>query len=657
MEDFDRSRITRSLIREASAPTDLAQKIAEEVEERLAKLGTLYLTAPLIREFVNVVLIEKGLQEYRHKLTRLGLPVYDVTQLIEEAGRSNLNVETVQERAGASIMKEYTLLNVLPREIADAHLSGDIHISNEGTWVVKPYEVYHDTRVFLRDGVRFDPSGIPAFNFGPPKDMVEALSVTSLVFKICGSECSGEQMVDHFNVILAPYMRTSTRDQVKRSIRLFLLDLNRTPSQNGLPCKLTLGLDFHIPSHLGEAKVEGAAGENAPLRDFEDQARSLLDTILDVILETAEETPFLNPCLVFNVTSEDLRDSSSGSLMLKAHKLAAKGVQCAYANQTRRWQTYASYMASGTRLTADWLKDWELDTVRCGCLDSVTINMPRVAYDAKGNDGKFNEILSKRFALAADTLQIKHHTMEERFRQRLLPFLSQPVNGDLYFRLGNSTSAISFIGLDEAVRSHTGHRIGEDRNSASFALRLIKRVVSETAELGRKNGIRLTLSQTPADDASTRLAELDVEKYGWAVARTHGSRELPHYSDTVIVPLEEKIAVKDRLAIEAAFHPLTTGGHISTILLEEPEQAPEKLMASTKHICENSDLGYFAYNRDLSYCGNCHTTFGGVIAKCPKCASSGALIHYSRQTSRVKPFGWWPNAKRRSLPERVRYVI
>ena len=85
MEEFDRNKIVHALNREAGVPLDLAQKIAEETEERLQKLGTLYLTASLIREFVNSILVEKGLHEYRHSLSRLGIPVDDVTQLIKKA--------------------------------------------------------------------------------------------------------------------------------------------------------------------------------------------------------------------------------------------------------------------------------------------------------------------------------------------------------------------------------------------------------------------------------------------------------------------------------------------------------------------------------------------------------------------------------------------
>ena len=130
VEEFDRAKIVESLIREADVPIELAQRIARETEKRLQQFKTKYLTAPLIREIVNAVLVEKGLEEYRHKLTRLGLPVYDVTQLIERVGKEKLPAETILRRAGGKVLEEYTLLNVFPRDIADAYLSGYLHFEN-----------------------------------------------------------------------------------------------------------------------------------------------------------------------------------------------------------------------------------------------------------------------------------------------------------------------------------------------------------------------------------------------------------------------------------------------------------------------------------------------------------------------------------------------
>ena len=129
LEDFDANKIVDSLIKEAGMPVDSAQKIAKETERRLVKSKTKYLTAPLIREVVNAILIEKGLEEYRHKLTRLGLPVHDVTSFIEAKNKTSQGSASILEEAGRVVLKEYTLLNILPRDIADAHLSGLLHIN------------------------------------------------------------------------------------------------------------------------------------------------------------------------------------------------------------------------------------------------------------------------------------------------------------------------------------------------------------------------------------------------------------------------------------------------------------------------------------------------------------------------------------------------
>ena len=60
------------------------------------------------------------------------------------------------QRAGQSVLGEYTLLNIFPRDIADAHLSGAFHIDGLGTWILKPNEVNHDLRFFLQNGLKLD---------------------------------------------------------------------------------------------------------------------------------------------------------------------------------------------------------------------------------------------------------------------------------------------------------------------------------------------------------------------------------------------------------------------------------------------------------------------------------------------------------------------
>ncbi len=136
IELFERKRIEECLIREAGMDQDTAETIALEIEEKLYSLGVKYLTAPLIREYVNAFLLEKKMETYRHKLTRLGLPVHDVSELIS----LRQNLDDVVNEAGEEVMRQYAFLAKLPREIGDAHLSGIVNINHLASFMFKPDE-------------------------------------------------------------------------------------------------------------------------------------------------------------------------------------------------------------------------------------------------------------------------------------------------------------------------------------------------------------------------------------------------------------------------------------------------------------------------------------------------------------------------------------
>ncbi|MEM3079961.1 MAG: anaerobic ribonucleoside-triphosphate reductase [Thermoproteota archaeon] len=136
IELFDRKRIEECLVREAGMDQDTAETIALEIEERLYSLGVKYLTAPLIREYVNAVLLEKKMENYRHRLTRLGLPVHDVSELISvERG-----LDDVVNEAGEEVLRQYAFLVKLPRQVGDAHLSGIVNINHLASFMFKPEE-------------------------------------------------------------------------------------------------------------------------------------------------------------------------------------------------------------------------------------------------------------------------------------------------------------------------------------------------------------------------------------------------------------------------------------------------------------------------------------------------------------------------------------
>jgi anaerobic ribonucleoside-triphosphate reductase len=92
LSDWNRQRIVDALLRETTIDGDTAEKISREVEDQIISSKITLVTAPLVRELVDAKLIEQGLEEARKIHTRLGVPIYDVDQLILHPNRENANV-------------------------------------------------------------------------------------------------------------------------------------------------------------------------------------------------------------------------------------------------------------------------------------------------------------------------------------------------------------------------------------------------------------------------------------------------------------------------------------------------------------------------------------------------------------------------------------
>ena len=629
IENFDRNKIAESLVREAEVPIDLAQKVAREAEKRLLKLGTKYLTAPLIREFVNAILIERGLEEYRHKLTRLGFPVYDVTQLMKEMSGKSVDVEEIRTAAGSRVIEEYTLLDILPRDVADAHLSGSLHLNNLGNWVLKISALMHDLRFFFQHGLAFRNAGHYMVPLRPPKTFKSALATVTNALRLASAELSCEQGVDFLNFFMAPYIRGLPKEEVRDELRLFLASLNLT-----VPTGVSLGLETVLPSFLSESKALGPDREDlGRYADYVDESRLLASLLLECMDERRGSKPIFNPSVVVKIRPRSLKDEEAEALLWKAHELAVDGLPY-FANLTFRRQRHASYAATGLRFADDWRDDWELDTVRAGCVDHVALNLPRASYEAGKEREKFFENLYDISEKGLRALEIKYHTMRRRAQEGLLPFLLQRGEQDPYLRLENSSCLLSFVGLNETVRSMTGTAVHESEEALNFAEEVVSYLSRLVKGYAKRRKIRYALALTPERNAARRLAELDIERYGLAEVQVQGRREEPCYTNMSVVPYGTEMPLEDCLRVESRFQALTSGGHLVNIPLGEPENKAEDLFSTTKRIVKDHKIGLYAYDRSLTYCSNCQKTFAGEQVKCPACSSVNAITKFRREPAR-----------------------
>lgn len=623
LEDFDANRIATSLMREAKMPAELAQKIAKEAEKRLLKAKTKYLTAPLVREIVNAMLIENGLEEYRHKLTRLGLPVHEVTLLIEGENDASHGSASIHEAAGEAVLREYMLLKVFPRDIADAHLSGSLHINDLGSWVLKPSEVMHDLRFFYQNGLNLEKINRFLPSHPPPQDLETALSMAFDVLLHSAKEVSGTQTLNYFNVFLAPFIKKEDSEKTRKTLRSFILSVNQH-------LDASIDLELTIPDFVTDKPAVGPSGKPiGKYGDFVEETQFLASLILDIVAEESVPKPLFCPSIVVKIRSETLIDERAKALLQKAHNLASEKGIVYFACLIEKNQMRTVISSSGCKFEVDLNGDWETDTLRTGLLGTVAVNLPRIAHECEKDKAKFFELLRERLEMAARALEIKYVTLKQNDKN-LLHFLTQNVNGDQYFRLEASSRLVNLVGLKETVEVFYGKSSYQDEKALKFVEELAQCVLGFAHKAGKRHGRRLLPAILAGSEASERLARLDVDRYGLGKVKCSGTREKPFYSTTSKLALQDGQFSPDAFVAEKKLQALCAGGNLTVIDLGEIEHKPEEIMSLTRQAIENCTLGFFTYDRKLTYCANCRKSWFGLLHKCPSCGAISTLSVYDR---------------------------
>jgi ribonucleoside-triphosphate reductase len=627
IESFNRKKITQSLVNEAGVPEEIAEGVAKEVEERLLKMKVKYLTAPLIREFVNAILIEKGMEDYRHTLTRLGLPVYDVTELIEKQPTWTYNdPDIVHSKSGDAVLEQYMLLKALPRKVSDAHLSGSIYIPNRNYWVLRPNSIQHDMRTIL-SGFKHRANIFSAYFSSKVRDVDSAVSRILYFLQLFNSGISGNQTLDHFNTFLSPYFDKLPPDQVSRLVRRLISGLRSISNVVADPSHSTsIVLELHTPKALRDAPAVGSSDESrGSYEEYETAAKVLFSSIIEVMIQGDEGNfPYLSPTPFIRVCPHCV---SEDDILQKVHELSERWGTPFFVNEKPEWQTEAvNYDSNLIRLDSKWMGDWDLATLRTGNLDYVCINLPRIAYESKGDDSLLFEKIGDELDICRIALDAKGKVIENRmFRDNALTMLSGAPDSESYYRLRNSTRGFSYIGLPEASRFHTGSLPEDWKEVNKFSIKIIERIRTYADSLRKSTNERWVVNQAPFGSYSASLARLDIERFGREEVNLNNVGE-PYYSTDNTLKKSSGFSLKEAIESEGAFHRFLNGGHTLTIPLPDARVGAERLLEVTKDIINGSELGSYSFARSMTYCLNCQTSHLGALQRCTTCGSSSTQL-------------------------------
>jgi len=208
---------------------------------------------------------------------------------------------------------------------------------------------------------------------------------------------------------------------------------------------------------------------------------------------------------------------------------------------------------------------------------------------------------------------------------------------------------ISLLGLNEAVKHHLKKDV-DAKDFLVFVKKIIetaRRAISESDS--RKLRIRVGLHPSP--EASSRLASIDAEKYGFSTVVYQGSKRYPYYTDIPVIPLTQKVSFTSRASLEGEVQRFLDGGSILPLLIGE-KSSTAGLMKGSQQLGE-SGVKHFTFSKILSRCQSCYH-IDTVQAKCSKC-NSDKLTVIARYAGRLIPLDLWTESRRRDLDKIAAY--
>jgi len=303
-------------------------------------------------------------------------------------------------------------------------------------------------------------------------------------------------------------------------------------------------------------------------------------------------------------------------------------------------KTEVAYMGCRTRVMGDVTDPDNQVTPGRGNLSFTSINLPRlgikhgiITNEKTDMDGFYQEL--------GDLMELVKDQLLERFELQCrkhvynFPFLlGQGVwtdgdklkpNDRIRKLLKHGTLTFGFIGLAECLKALIGKHQGESAEAQKLGLEIIGFMRDKADEYSKQYNLNFSLIATPAEGLAGRFVNIDKAIYG----KIKGVTDREYYTNSFHVPVYYNISAAKKIEIEAPYHALTNGGHITYIELDGDTTENVEAFEKVVRLMKDAGIGYGAINHPVDrdpVCG-----FNGVINdKCPGCGREEGDVHFER---------------------------
>lgn len=677
---WDRVKIVNSLILETGASADLSEEIAATVEAKIIESNFRRVTTSIIRELIDIELLERNLPMMHKKHSHIGLPMYDVEQIIYNANKENSNTthnpESINLMLAETILKEFALRKVFTEDIAQAHMVGDIHLHDLG-FIVRPYCGGHSLEYVKKYGLNLpnitsvsSPAKHPEVLIGHMVKMASTLQ----------SHYAGAVGWEAVNMFFAPLLMGLPYERVKQLAQMLIFEFNQLAGSRGAQVTFTdFNLYYGVPRHFEETPALGPGGkymrgEKGNLeyldepeegcltyKDFEEEANTFVRALFDVYMKgDVTGKTFVFPKPLLHINDKLFETPGHEEFLDLACEVASKQGITYFVFDRGDSCTVSQCCRLKLKLGEQDLKETKTpEKMRFSALQNVTVNLPRIAYKARGNEEKLHLEIERSMELVA-----KSHVQKRDFVSQLVDLkefgpmnmFSATQDGSAYLRMDRMTYLCGLLGLNELVQSFTGSQLHESDEALKFGLRVVAKMNLEAKKLSKEYGVKIVLEESPAESSGYRLAKLDMKYFENETRKVvKGNPDGPdyYYTNSIHLAADAPIDYIDRVKKQSLFHPLIEAGAIIHIWLGEHEPDPKAIKSFVMKTFKNTEAEQIAFSPEFTVCEDCKTTSRGLKDACPRCDSDN-VYGITRIVGYYSKVPTWNIGKVTELKDRVR---
>ncbi|MFP4117845.1 MAG: ribonucleoside triphosphate reductase [Candidatus Woesearchaeota archaeon] len=670
--DFNRDNITEAIFQAAKAVGGHDRETSIDLTEKVlyfmkGSLGKKIPNVEDVQDAVEQVLIEEGhaktakayiLHREQHKKLRENKKImFDVVDVMDgylrqsdwrvnENSNMNYSHSGLLLHIAGSVIANYTLNNVYPSKIAEAHKKGDFHI-HDLSMGIAGYCAGWSIRQVLEEGF----NGVAGKTSSkPPKHFGSALWQLINFLGTLQNEWAGAMAFSSFDTYLAPFVKSDNMSyrEVKQNLQGFVFNMNVPTRWGGQTPFSNITLDWVIPKDMREKKPKvGGIEQDFTYQDCQDEADLINKAFMEIMMEgDSDGRVFTFPIPTYNITKDFDWDSDNAKLLFQ---MTSKYGTPYFQNFINSTLDPGDVRSMCCRLQMDMRELKQRggglfgSVEMTGSVGVVTINLPRIGYNSKDKEELFNRI-ENLMELAKESLEIKRKVINSNLENGLLPYTKRYLG-----TLDNHFSTIGLVGMNEMLRNFLSTDI-TSKEGQQFAKEVLSFMRERLKDFQEETGHIYNLEATPAEGTAYRLARKDKELYPEIL--TAGEEE-PYYTNSTQLPVGYTQDIFEALELQDELQSMYTGGTVMHGFMGEKVSDEETCKELVKKIAYNFTLPYFTITPTFSICKE-HGYISGEYHECPTCSSATEV--YSRVVGYHRPVQNWNKGKKEEFKDRSAFT-